>query len=71
MVGEDDLLDLGQSRARRADLRHDIEAVAILFDHLMEAANLTLDTRQPGHDGLFCLGVHRFTPAMAALQHTG
>src|SRR5438105_2366895 len=41
------LLDASQRGAHRRDLRDDVDAVAVLVDHLREAANLALDPAQP------------------------
>ena len=41
------LLEPPQGRADRRDLRHDIDAVPVLFHHAGEPADLTLDACQP------------------------
>ena len=47
VVAQDLLLDAAQGGAHRRDLRDNVDAVAILVDHLREAADLTFDPAQP------------------------
>ena len=49
------LLDPAQRGAHRRDLRDDVDAVAVLLDHLRQAADLALDPAQPFLTG--CLDV--------------
>jgi hypothetical protein len=51
------LLDAPERGTDGRDLRYDIDAVAILFQHAREAAHLTLDPRKP-------LQTLRFRPAL-------
>jgi len=46
------LFDAPQRRPNRADLRDDIDAVAILFDHTRKAAHLTFDAVEPLQNGV-------------------
>jgi hypothetical protein len=43
VILQDQFLDPTQGCADRSDLRHNVDAVAILLDHAGEAAHLTLD----------------------------
>src|SRR6185295_10669178 len=47
MVAQHLFLDLAQGGAHRADLRHDVDAVAITLDHARKAAHLAFDPFQP------------------------
>ena len=47
MIGENDLLHLGQGGAGGADLGHDVEAVAILLHHLRDTAHLAFNPGEP------------------------
>ena len=47
VVAQDLLLDAAQRGAHRGDLRHDVDAVAVLLDHAGEAAHLAFDAAQP------------------------
>ena len=47
VVAQDFLLDAAQRRAHRADLRDDVDAVAVVLDHAREAAHLALDAVEP------------------------
>ena len=47
MIGEDLLLGAPQRGAHRRELRHDIDAIAVVLDHAREAAHLALDPFQP------------------------
>src|SRR5262245_61633041 len=46
MVAQHLLLDLAQRGTHRADLGHDVDAVAILIDHAREPADLAFDPFQ-------------------------
>src|SRR5215472_12245401 len=48
-------LDAAERGANRRNLRHDVDAIAILLDHLREAANLALDPAEAFLNG--CLDV--------------
>jgi hypothetical protein len=41
------LLNLQQGGTDSGDLRHNINAVAVFLDHTLQAADLSLDSRQP------------------------
>ncbi len=47
VVAQDFLLDPAQRGAHRADLRHDVDAVALVLDHAGEPAHLALDAVEP------------------------
>ena len=47
VVAQDFLLDPAQRRAHRGDLRHDVDAIALVLDHAGEAAHLALDAVEP------------------------
>src|SRR5437762_177563 len=51
-------LDPAQRGAHRADLRHDVDAVAILVDHLRKPAHLAFDPVQPFLAGCLDLVSH-------------
>ncbi len=62
VIAQDLLFDTTQRRAGRCDLRHDVDAIAIILDHAREPANLALDPFQPfqarrldflAHDALY------------------
>lgn len=55
VVLKDLLLDAPQRGADRGDLRHDVDAVAVLVDHLGEAADLAFDPAKAFFAG--CLDV--------------
>src|SRR5262245_137631 len=55
MIAQNFLLDAAQRRAHRGDLRDDVDAVAVLVDHLRQAADLALDPAQALLQG--CLDV--------------
>lgn len=46
MIGEDDLLNPRKPRASSANLRHHIEAIAPVLEHLRKPAHLSFDLRQ-------------------------
>jgi 5-methyltetrahydropteroyltriglutamate--homocysteine methyltransferase len=47
MIAQDFLFGTPQRRADRADLRHDIDAVALVLDHAGEAPHLAFDAVEP------------------------
>ena len=47
VIAQDFLLDPAQRRAHRADLRHDVDAVAVVLDHAGKPAHLAFDALQP------------------------
>lgn len=47
MIAQDFLLEAPQRGAYRRNLRHDVDAVAILLDHARNAANLSFDAIEP------------------------
>jgi hypothetical protein len=47
VIPENFFLDTAQGRLDRGDLSDDIDAVAVLVDHLRETANLAFDAVQP------------------------
>ncbi len=47
MVAQDFLFGTPQRRAHCADLRHDIDAVALILDHPSEAPHLAFDAVEP------------------------
>ena len=55
VVAQDFLLDAAQRGAHRADLRDDVDAVALVLDHAGEAAHLALDAFEPSER--WCLAV--------------
>jgi P-type Cu2+ transporter len=83
VVGEQLKGDTLERGSGRVDLREDVDAVAVLFHHLLDATNLTLDASETGLDLLFVLGVtwHRSiipptgivvpVSATAVVLHTG
>ena len=46
MVAQDFLFDAAQGSTNRGDLRHDINAIAILFDHAGNSPYLAFDALQ-------------------------
>lgn len=46
VVAKNFLFEPAQRGADRGDLRHDVDAVAILFDHAGKSADLSLDLRK-------------------------
>ena len=58
VIAQDFLLDPAQRRARGRDLGDDVDAVAIVFHHAGEAADLALYPVQPFHDGSLDLCAH-------------
>lgn len=46
VVPQDLFFNAAQRRSRRRDLRHDIDAVAIILDHARQPANLTFNSLQ-------------------------
>ena len=64
--------DAAQRLLHRCDLRDDLRAVAILFDHLLQAADLALDAAQPLEVRVLDFGVDRFrVPARRSLGGGG
>ena len=55
VIAQDFLLGAAQRRTHGRDLRDDVDAVAVLLDHLREATNLALDPAETFSDG--CLDV--------------
>ena len=64
MIAEDLLLDLIQGGTNGTDLRQNLDAVAIFFDHARNAAHLAFDTAEPGKLRFLYLFVHilMYTP---------
>src|SRR5205085_9874122 len=57
------LLDPAQRGADRGDLRDDVDAIAILFDHAGEPADLAFDSLEPLQARRLDLGAHgRYIP---------
>ena len=52
------LLDPAQRRFRRRDLRHHVDAIAVVLDHSGQPANLTFDSFQPFQARGLDLGTH-------------
>ena len=50
VIAQDLLLDAAQRGAHRGNLRHDVDAVSVLFDHPGESARLPLDALEPIED---------------------
>src|SRR5208282_4973823 len=59
VIGEDFLLGAAQRGARRRELGHDVDAIAVVLHHAREPAHLALDPLQPLHHR--CLGVRSHT----------
>ena len=55
VISEDLLLDPAKCGAHRRDLRHDVDAIAVLVDHFGEPADLALDPAEALFDR--CLDV--------------
>ncbi len=75
MLTKDLFFDAPQRRAHGADLRADVDAIAVVLDHAGQAPHLALDAAQPlerrgvavfGHDGYIPMGVMSVT---AEQQH--
>src|SRR5690242_8937637 len=47
VIAQHFLLDPAQRGAHRRNLGHDVDAIAIVIDHLRQAADLTLDAAEP------------------------
>src|SRR5262245_57524349 len=63
VIAQDFLFEPSESRAHRRDLGHDVDAVAILFDHARNAAHLALDPAQPLRAGRLDIVTHaRYIP---------
>jgi len=58
MIAENLLLDLVQGGTNGPDLRQNLDAVAIFFDHARDAAHLAFDTTEPGKLRFLYLFVH-------------
>ena len=58
VIAQDFLLGAAQRRTYRGDLRDDVYAVAIVLDHLVEAANLALDAFEPPERGSLDIVAH-------------
>ena len=48
-----------QRLLHRGHLHQDVGAVALLLDHLLQAAHLALDPPEPGEHRALDLGIHR------------
>src|SRR5690606_41041052 len=64
VVPEDLLLDPSQRGPDGRDLRHDVNAVAVLLDHARQAAHLPLDPPQPLQTGLLRIILHGLTDTL-------
>src|SRR5207249_8543898 len=51
VIGEQPEGDALEGGPGRVDLGQDVDAVAVLFDHLLDPSDLALDAAQPGLDG--------------------
>src|SRR5690348_13608980 len=58
VLAQDLLLDAAQRRAHGADLRDDVDAVAIVLDHARKPAHLALDAAQPLEIGALAVLLH-------------
>jgi len=58
MIAQDFLLRAAQRRTHGRDLRDDVDAVAIVFDHPVEAADLALDAFEPLERGSLDIVAH-------------
>ena len=57
-LSPDEIACATQCRAHGADLRDDVDAVAVLFDHAREAAHLAFDAAQPFEVGALAVLLH-------------
>ena len=63
MLAQNFLLDAAKRRAHRADLRDDVDAIAVVIDHARKPAHLTLDAAQPLHRRRLAVLLHdRYIP---------
>jgi hypothetical protein len=58
VVAQDFLLDPTQRCLRRRDLRHHVDAIAVILDHSGQATDLALNSFQPFQAGGLDLGAH-------------
>ena len=58
VIAQDFLLGAAQCRTHGRDLRDDVDAVAIVLDHPVEAANLALDAFEPLEGGSLDIVAH-------------
>jgi hypothetical protein len=58
VITQNFLFDAPQRRLRSADLRHDINAIPIVFDHAREPAHLAFDAAEPLEGGSLAVFTH-------------
>ena len=58
VLAQDDLLQTLQRSAYRMDLRQDVHAVALLFEHVMHSPHLSFDAGETALAAFLCFRVH-------------